>query len=802
LAQMAFTQKKYDESLALLENVFSRDGANFEAGVFKAEVWLAKGEIKQALESLERLDKAYPNVPIVKYQLARAYLLNNDLGQATVVLNQAVARNPDFTEAILLLGEVKLRAGDAQTVVDSMNGLLKKRPDLMQAQTLLAAAYQSLGRLDDAADVFRNAIRVSPENAEARLRLGLILREQEKIADARDAFEKASTLEPENVQVLQQLVELDILNKDFNCASERVRRHREKASDSAAGEFLEGQIYAAEDQRDRAKAALLRALQLDPGFSSASDLLISTYIASNQLTEALGQLQGVLSKNPNNVRMLISSALVYEKMRRFSDARDAYEKVLSVNPDFLPALKALASLYAKRLNELDRAYDLARKARSLGPEDAEIGDTLGWIFYERTDYEQALTLLNESTAKCPDNPEMQFHLGMAHYMMGHTEAARTALRRAGNAPWDFPGKEMIAPRLALLGDGSGKLTELSSDELEKILQQQPDDIVARIRLGEFYESQGAIGKANAAYEQALEVNPRLLSAIAKLAELNAGPLANTEKAMEFARKARKLAPDDPRAAGILGSVAYKSGDFTEAYSLLSVSARQASNDAGILHDLAWAAYSLGKVSEAQQTMQRVLQASPDARQSEDAKTFLAMTAFDQNNLATSEPDIEKLLRAAPDYVPALIARAAIQEQRGESRAAAATFDEVLRRFPDFTPALKHLASLYVEDPDHIADAYDLAMKARRTLPDDPELAQVLAEISYKRKQFAYALQLLQESAKKRPLNATYLYYLGMCHWQLKEKSQSQDALGRALAAGLQEPLLTDARDALAQLHRE
>jgi tetratricopeptide (TPR) repeat protein len=162
--------------------------------------------------------------------------------------------------------------------------------------------------------------------------------------------------------------------------------------------------------------------------------LISTYIASNQLTEALGQLQGVLSKNPNNVPMLISSALVYEKMRRFSDARDAYEKVLSVNPDFLAALKALASLYAKRLNELDRAYDLARKARSLGPEDAEIGDTLGWIFYERTDYEQALTLLNESTAKCPDNPEMQFHLGMAHYMMGHTEAARTALRRADNAP--------------------------------------------------------------------------------------------------------------------------------------------------------------------------------------------------------------------------------------------------------------------------------------------------------------------------------------------------------------------------------
>jgi hypothetical protein len=44
---------------------------------------------------------------------------------------------------------------------------------------------------------------------------------------------------------------------------------------------------------------------------------------------------------------------------------------------------------------------------------------------------------------------MQFHLGMAHYMMGHTEAARTALREVAKTQSDFPDKEMIAPRLAL-----------------------------------------------------------------------------------------------------------------------------------------------------------------------------------------------------------------------------------------------------------------------------------------------------------------------------------------------------------------
>ena len=98
-----------------------------------------------------------------------------------------------------------------------------------------------------------------------------------------------------------------------------------------------------------------------------------------------------------------------------------------------------------------------------------------------------------------------------------------------------------------------------------------------------------------------------------------------------------------------------------------------------------------------------------------------------------------------------MAQAAILLQRGESEAAATDLLRILRRFPDFVPAQKRLASLYAGDPEKRDQAYDLAMKARKASPDDPELAQILGELSYQRKQFAYTLQLLQESAKKGPL---------------------------------------------------
>ena len=124
---------------------------------------------------------------------------------------------------------------------------------------------------------------------------------------------------------------------------------------------------------------------------------------------------------------------MYERTNEFAKARAAYEKLLSMKPDFAPVLNNLAYLYSERLDEIDKARDLAQRARALQPGDAAIADTLGWILYKQGDYKQALALLQESAQNRPDNPEIQFHLGMAKYMMGWTNEARTAFRQAAAA---------------------------------------------------------------------------------------------------------------------------------------------------------------------------------------------------------------------------------------------------------------------------------------------------------------------------------------------------------------------------------
>src|SRR5260370_30385409 len=135
---------------------------------------------------------------------------------------------------------------------------------------------------------------------------------------------------------------------------------------------------------------------------------------------------------------LMQLAMLNEQLKNFAAARDAYEKLLTVAPNSPLALNNLAVLYSERFGELDKAYDLAKKANEAAPNEPHLADTLGWILFKKGDYGNALRLLQESAGKLPDQPAIQFHLGMAHYMLGEEEPARVALQKAADTSADFP----------------------------------------------------------------------------------------------------------------------------------------------------------------------------------------------------------------------------------------------------------------------------------------------------------------------------------------------------------------------------
>src|SRR5207248_11668112 len=143
-------------------------------------------------------------------------------------------------------------------------------------------------------------------------------------------------------------------------------------------------------------------------------------------------------------------------------------KVLALSPNFVPALNNLAYIYSEKLSNLDRATELARKAHELVPAEPSVQDTFGWVLYRQGKYQEAAELLGQSASKSPDKGEIQFHLGMANYMMGRLDEARAALQKAVSVPDDLPGKDEAKSRLAHLSQiGNSSIPDLKTFATEK-----------------------------------------------------------------------------------------------------------------------------------------------------------------------------------------------------------------------------------------------------------------------------------------------------------------------------------------------
>jgi tetratricopeptide (TPR) repeat protein len=475
--------------------------------------------------------------------------------------------------------------------------------------------------------------------------------------------------------------------------------------------------------------------------------------------------------------------------------------LLAVNPKYTPALNNLAYLYCEKLNRLDRAFDIATQARTYAPDDATTADTLGWILFRRGEYHNAVGLLQESAEKEPTNSEVQYHLGMAHYMLGEEDLARVAFERSVAAGADFPSKDEAVHRLALLKSNASSADPAMLAELEKRVKAEPNDPVALVRLADIQDRNGALRDAAANYESALKLNPRDVQVMLELAKLYSGPLQNLPKARELAKSAHELAPDDAQISETLGRMLFRTGDYKWSLTLLEEASRSVTGQPELTYDLARAYYSVGQVQDARTALQGLIQSGVKFDKDFEARRMLSMIDAGKDPVAAQAalPDARKILETEPDYVPAIMVSALAEEQRGNPSGAVQQYEKVLAAYHDFSPAIRQMALIFEVRADDDKRAYDLATTALNSYPDDPQLARALGILNYRREDYTSAVHFLQESQSKLPDDPEIFYYLGMSHYKLKEVGESKTELQRALDSNIPDQEADEAKRVLDEL---
>jgi len=785
LAALAFEEKRYDDCRPLVGRVLAQRPEDFRALMLQAGLNMVKRDVQQGIEDYKKIRSLYARVPQVHFQLARAYLATNDIANALSSLDQAVALNPNFTDALFLLGQISVRKGDYAKAITVFGELSRQNPRMTAAQLFLGEAYRARGSLDEALAVFERLATSSPTNTQPLFLAGLVYRQQKKEPDAEEAFTKVLRLNPGDVATVNQLVEMKLLRKDFQSAQKLADDLMTRTPRSGDAWFIRARLLMAQADLRGAEAALLKTIELDTNALAAYSALAKLYVNSQRVPQAVAKLDEVLARAPNNIPALMQKAMVFEQITNYARASESYEVILAAAPRFGLALNNLAYIYSEHLPKLDRAYELATRAREVLTESPEATDTFGWILFKRGEYARALVPLTEAATQLPDTAEVQFHLGMAHYMQGQEKEARALLSQALRLSKSFPGAEEAQQRLAMLeGDVKGPDPEAQA-KLEKLLARQPNDPVGLMRLADFQIRDGSWAKARASLEQVLTLNPQSVPALVKLARLDGEKLNNPAKSLEWARRARGLAPNDLQAGHILGRLGYQAGDHLWAAGVLEEVVQKSPPQSDLLWDFAWALYSVGRIDEARDRMRQVLNLTSSPTNVAPARQFLDLTGLALN--PESDPQaattVQAALKVQPDYLPALVALAAVQAQKGDKEVRQ-SYEKILARYPQFSPALKALVTL-PDDSSPDAKSYEWAKKARKLFPGDPQVAKAVGRLLYKRGEFAAAATPLQEAVRTLKDDAEAHYYLGMTRHKLGNQQQAKLDLQRASALGLQ-----------------
>lgn len=128
--------------------------------------------------------------------LGLAYANAEDVARAEAEYRRAIAIYPDYTAALVNLGNVELRRGDAAAARARYERAIALDPDYVKARWNLAVALEALGDVNGAAREYSEIATRDATHFESRLRLGEILAAAGRAREAERVLGEALALRP------------------------------------------------------------------------------------------------------------------------------------------------------------------------------------------------------------------------------------------------------------------------------------------------------------------------------------------------------------------------------------------------------------------------------------------------------------------------------------------------------------------------------------------------------------------------------------------------------------------------------
>jgi tetratricopeptide (TPR) repeat protein len=445
---------------------------------------------------------------------------------------------------------------------------------------VLAASLTACGWLTSEQELLTraNAARSSGDNAAAVEDLKRVLRRN-----------------PRNVPARLALGEINLLAGDFEAAiSELKAARRNGATDSRSTEMLANAYLVV-----RRPEETLQVIAEQRGPESASMLAVkgAALIQLQRLPEARDAFDRALSIDEKNFRALYGLTMVVARLEGLDAALAVSERALKVAPGDALAhlLRGGLLLRASSFDPAMEQFEAALRAtvRSKRPEQyfSALAGMAEVLFAQRK-VQEGLAVTQRLQQVAPEHPRSRYLRARALVLAGKPDEARPLLEKnVGADPGALESKLLLG--LVALQTGMVAQAEMY---LASVVGVQPGNERARRALEEARRQRGRQALAQElrraseagdkaaemrAYESLLEADPNDAVALNNLAWLKYQ--ARSPGALQLAKRAHELAPRDARITDTYAWLLVESGKVREGLALLEPIAGASADEEVKLH---------------------------------------------------------------------------------------------------------------------------------------------------------------------------------------------------------------------------
>jgi Tfp pilus assembly protein PilF len=273
-----------------------------------------------------------------------------------------------------------------------VNGLDKKTSFTL-SHYIMGVFHEDLGDIDEAIQEYKKALKVDDENLIIHLNLASSYIKKDDTAKAIAELRLASSIDPEAVEPFALLALLYSSKNELNLAASAYEK------------------------------ALKNASKLQPKNIDIYKSLGLVYLQQKEFKEAENTYRLITDLSPDDAQAHFYLANVYNELKK----RDLTEKelrcALELNPDYHEALNFLGYLYVEEDKNLDEAEAMIRKALEFQPHNGAYLDSLGWYYFKKGQYDEALKELQKASSLLED-PVIYDHLGDTYLKFKDTENAK------------------------------------------------------------------------------------------------------------------------------------------------------------------------------------------------------------------------------------------------------------------------------------------------------------------------------------------------------------------------------------------